>query len=84
MCAIVSVLKPVTDKTTDWSADIRRETICCKAKTIAELAKVVSFEKWGSAACPPLPSTTISKKSEAAIRGPGLIANSPTGKLGRL
>jgi hypothetical protein len=70
-------LKLHTDRTADSSGSTLRATIDCRATTTCAAASRVSTHLFGCAACRPLPSTVIVKRSAAAMIGPGRIAKWP-------
>jgi len=61
-----------------------RLTMVCTADTICEAARMGSIVWCGCAPCPPLPVTSIEKRSMAAIIGPLLKPTVPAGSDGQL
>ncbi len=61
-----------------------RLTIDCAAVMMWPATSTGSIAACGCAPCPPLPSIVISKRSAAAIAGPGVMPIRPGGRPGQL
>jgi hypothetical protein len=73
-----------TETTADSRGSTLRAAMDCSAVTTWLATRIVSMHSCGRAAWPPLPSMVMTKRSAAAIIGPGRMANEPTGMPGML
>ena len=77
-------LMRVTDNTADSAGSMRRATMVLSCPTSWLAASSTSGVRCGCAAWPPRPRSTMSKRSAAAMIGPGRVCAWPTGRSGRL
>jgi len=71
----------VTEITPDSRGEMVRDTMDWRLETREDAATIGSMVRWGMAACPPLPWMVMVNISAAAMRGPGLVAMVPVGRL---
>ena len=83
LCELPPAIR-VTDSTAFEPGAMRRETSVCAPVTICAAQRIVSAVRCGCAAWPPAALTVISKRSAAAMIGPGRVAIVPTGSDGQL
>ena len=74
----------VTDSTADSAGSMRRETMVLSCATSWLAASSTSGVRCGCAAWPPRPRSTMSKRSAAAMIGPGRVCAWPSGRSGQL
>ena len=71
----------VTDITPDSRGEMVRDTMDWRLTTREDAATMGSMVRCGMAAWPPIPWRTMVNISAAAMRGPGLDAMTPEGRL---